>query len=132
MEKVWRVVNSKSEILSPVDAAALKEVYSRHFNDQGLLRSLGNSGQFSNGISLRTGMDSREGRLIRSQLNRAIQGVPAENSGFDYMLKGRIKSNTPFVTRTAPGVGSNAGGAIEVVVPEGGVQLGPFMKIPRE
>lgn len=37
-----------------------------------------------------------------------------------------LRQGSPFVTRGAPGVGTNLGGAIEVVVPEGGIWLRGF------
>jgi filamentous hemagglutinin len=54
-------------------------------------------------------------------------GIPPENvANANFIEVGRLKPGTPFVTRRAPGVGTNPGGGIEVVVPEGGVEVGVF------
>lgn len=51
-------------------------------------------------------------------------GVPKENITVpDFIEIGRIKSGSPFITAPAARVGSNKGGAIEVVVPEGAVEI---------
>ena len=44
----------------------------------------------------------------------------------DYVIKGSIKSGTDFVTRPAPGLGNNIGGAIEVVTSPNSVKLDYF------
>ena len=44
----------------------------------------------------------------------------------DYIIKGRLKPNSEFVTRTAPGLGNNAGGGIEVVTTPFGVKIESF------
>ncbi len=52
----------------------------------------------------------------------ARYGVPPENMGKpDFVLCGRLKAGAQFITRTAPRVGANPGGGIEVVVEPGGV-----------
>lgn len=57
----------------------------------------------------------------------ARHGIPARNIlNADFIEAAILKPGTPFVTRGAPGVGTNLGGAIEVVVPEGGVALRGF------
>lgn len=49
-------------------------------------------------------------------------GIPPENIAHpDFMETAVLKDLTNFVTRRAPRYGSNGGGAIEVVVPEGGI-----------
>lgn len=55
-------------------------------------------------------------------------GIPAENlqSGNYFIEIGTLKNNTMFITREAPGVGSNLGGAVEVVTASGNVTLGTF------
>ncbi len=51
-------------------------------------------------------------------------GIPAENvQNANFIEAATVKPGTSFVTRSAPGVGSNMGGGVEVVVPEGGVQM---------
>ena len=47
-------------------------------------------------------------------------------TSLNFIEIGTLKPCTPFVTRKAPPVGTNAGGGIEVVVPEGGVQVDYF------
>jgi hypothetical protein len=55
-------------------------------------------------------------------------GIPPENMGnADFIQTGRIKPGTSFITRVAPGVGTNLGGGIEIVVPPGGVMVGSFL-----
>ena len=54
-------------------------------------------------------------------------GIPAKNvAGADMLEVGLLKPKFPFVTRSAPGVGENVGGGIEVVVPRDGVKLNWF------
>lgn len=51
-------------------------------------------------------------------------GVPEENiNNSDFIEMGHLKPGTNFITRSAPGVGKNSGGAVEVVVPERGIIL---------
>jgi len=51
-------------------------------------------------------------------------GIPHENViDANFIETATVKPNTSFVTRAAPGVGKNHGGAIEAVVPEGGVTI---------
>ena len=51
-------------------------------------------------------------------------GIPAENvKNLNFIEASTLKPGTTFVTRPAPGVGTNGGGGIEVVVPQGGVQM---------
>lgn len=40
-------------------------------------------------------------------------GVDFKN--IDYIIRGKIKTGADFITRPAPGLGSNAGGALEIV-----------------
>ena len=48
-------------------------------------------------------------------------GVPPENvAKANFVEVGKLKPGTPFITRQAPGVGTNPGGGIEIVVPENG------------
>jgi RHS repeat-associated protein len=53
-------------------------------------------------------------------------GIPAVNSAFDFVLSGVIKPGAKYITRRAPGIGSNAGGGVEVVVRSGGVNSRSF------
>ena len=49
-------------------------------------------------------------------------GIPPENlKNMDFLETATLKDGTNYITRKAPSYGSNPGGAIEVVVPEGGV-----------
>lgn len=49
-------------------------------------------------------------------------GIPEQNiKNIDFIESAIIKKDGVFVTRKAPGVGNNLGGAIEIVVPEGQV-----------
>jgi hypothetical protein len=41
----------------------------------------------------------------------------------DFVETGHVREGVEFVTRPAPSVGDNSGGAIEVVVPKGGVVI---------
>nr|WP_302476740.1 RHS repeat-associated core domain-containing protein [Serratia liquefaciens] len=54
-------------------------------------------------------------------------GIPQENiENANFIETGILKPDTTFVTRSAPAVGSNAGGGIEVVTPAHGVSLKTF------
>ena len=44
----------------------------------------------------------------------------------DFVIGGNLKPGKPFITRHAPGVGSNAGGALETVTRANGVHLNYF------
>lgn len=58
-------------------------------------------------------------------------GLPAENvSHANFIEASTLRQGTPFITRPAPGIGSNIGGGIEVVVPSGGVQMKWFTGMP--
>lgn len=51
-------------------------------------------------------------------------GIPAENvANANFMEAAILKPGTSFITRPAPGIGSNIGGGIEVVVPSGGINM---------
>jgi hypothetical protein len=51
-------------------------------------------------------------------------GIPKENiSNANFIETATIKKDSPFITRISPPVGSNLGGGVEVVVPEGGVNI---------
>jgi hypothetical protein len=64
----------------------------------------------------------------RPRLNgRAVGKVSAENvANADFIESGVVPEGTSFVTRSAPGIGENEGGGIEVVVGPGGVQSTGF------
>jgi len=54
-------------------------------------------------------------------------GIPAKNVAHaDFHESAILKPGHPFITREAPGVGENTGGGIEVVVPEGGIEMRYF------
>src|SRR5690606_25030677 len=46
-------------------------------------------------------------------------GTPTMNPNF--MIQGQLRPNAPFITRPAPAIDGNLGGAIEIVVNPGGV-----------
>ena len=50
-------------------------------------------------------------------------------SKLDYIIKGKLKSGEQFITRPAPGLGSNKGGGIEVVTPPNSVDFDYFIMI---
>jgi LysM repeat protein len=57
----------------------------------------------------------------------ARYGIPPENiAKANFVEVGKLKPGTPFITRQAPGVGSNPGAGIEIVVPENSVQVNCF------
>jgi hypothetical protein len=59
-------------------------------------------------------------------------GLPAENiTNANFIETATLKSGSSFITRPAPGIGTNFGGGIEVVVPSGGVDLQSFSTLPR-
>lgn len=47
----------------------------------------------------------------------------------DYVIKGKLDSNADFITRSAPGLGNNSGGAIEIVTNPNSVKLDSFNMI---
>jgi hypothetical protein len=52
----------------------------------------------------------------------SLYGLPEENiTNADFLETAVLRPGTPFVTRAAPGIGTNIGGGIEIVVPSGGV-----------
>ena len=53
-------------------------------------------------------------------------GIPIENTNFDFVEVAVLKSDSRFITREAPGIGSNEGGGIEVVVNAGEPKLQYF------
>jgi hypothetical protein len=67
---------------------------------------------------------------LESPLNpgfAARHGIPPGNvEAADFIETAMLRPGAPFVTRVAPGVGGNGGGAIEVVVEAGGVRLRTF------
>jgi len=50
-------------------------------------------------------------------------GVPPKNMPFDFVETGHLRPGAKFITRVAPAVETNEGGAIEVVVEPGGVEF---------
>jgi len=44
----------------------------------------------------------------------------------DFVIGGNLKAGTPLITRAAPGVGANAGGALEIVTQANGVHINYF------
>ncbi len=57
----------------------------------------------------------------------ARYGIPAENvSRADFTTQARVPSGADYITRSAPGIGDNPGGGIEVVVNPNGVDLDWF------
>jgi len=58
-------------------------------------------------------------------------GIPVGNvSNANFIEAATLKPGASFITRQAPGIGSNVGGGIEVVVPSGGVQMKWFTGMP--
>jgi hypothetical protein len=53
-------------------------------------------------------------------------GIPAGNRNFDFVEVGRLRQGSSFITREAPGVGTNTGGAIEAVTNPGAVKFDYF------
>lgn len=45
------------------------------------------------------------------------------------VIKGKLDPNADFITRSAPGLGNNSGGAIEIVTNPNGVKLDSFNMI---
>lgn len=54
-------------------------------------------------------------------------GVDFNN--LDYIMQGKVKPGTNFITRPAPGLGNNAGGGIEIVTPPNSVDFDYFHMI---
>lgn len=54
-------------------------------------------------------------------------GLPAENvANADFIESATLRPGSPFIMRTAPGIGKNVGGGIEAVVQPGGVTMCGF------
>jgi RHS repeat-associated protein len=49
-------------------------------------------------------------------------GMPGSAAKPDWIMGGRVRRDSPAITRPAPGIGSNSGGDVEAVVPPGGVE----------
>jgi hypothetical protein len=56
----------------------------------------------------------------------AKYGIPDANMNFDFVEQGVLKPGQSFITRTAPGVGINTGGGIEIVTNPRAVRLSGF------
>jgi filamentous hemagglutinin len=48
-------------------------------------------------------------------------GMPGGAAPVDWIMGGTLRTGAPAVTRAAPGLGANGGGALEVVVQPGSV-----------
>jgi hypothetical protein len=60
----------------------------------------------------------------------ARYGIPPQNvANANFIEAATLRPGTSFVTRVAPPVGTNPGGGIEVVVPEGGVIVRAFTSL---
>jgi hypothetical protein len=58
------------------------------------------------------------------------KGIPPETvTNANFIETATLRPGTPFVTRTAPPVGTNVGGGTEVVIPEGGAMMQSFSTI---
>ena len=54
-------------------------------------------------------------------------GIPPENvANSNFIMTGKLKEGSDFITRPAPPVGTNSGGGIEVVTPTDGVEIITF------
>jgi hypothetical protein len=51
------------------------------------------------------------------------QGLPSTTGGKPFVIQGTLKPGEPFVTTHSTAIGSNTGGALEVVTPPGAVQI---------
>jgi RHS repeat-associated protein len=59
-------------------------------------------------------------------------GIPTDNFKLpNFIISGKVKSGTSFVTREAPAVGPTLGGNVEVVVPKNGVVIESFNMIEK-
>jgi RHS repeat-associated protein len=60
-------------------------------------------------------------------------GIPPENvKKADFIETATLKPGSSFVTRKAPGCGTNPGGGIEVVVPRGAIDVKSFTILPQD
>lgn len=48
-------------------------------------------------------------------------GMPGGSGSPDWIMGGTVSRGSPVITRPAPGIGTNVGGAMEAVVPKNGV-----------
>jgi len=53
-------------------------------------------------------------------------GLPPQNSRFDFIITGKVRSNVPVITRSAPGIPPNPGGDIEAVIHKGNLIIDSF------
>ncbi len=61
----------------------------------------------------------------------AKYGIPVENANFDFVEAARVHPESHFITREAPGIGSNPGGGIEVITRAGEPKL-QYFSMPWE
>ena len=83
------------------------------------------AGNFPRSAAAESQFFSTQNPLTPGYANR----VGAANLGAgtpDFIMGGRVQPGGPFITRAAPAVGQNLGGALEVVTPPGGVQFDFF------
>lgn len=66
--------------------------------------------------------------LLRKDLDKVLE-FQKNVMAPDFIAAGTVKPGAEFITRAAPGVGSNLGGSIEVVVKPGDVTLKSFSVI---
>jgi len=52
-------------------------------------------------------------------------GTPSSNTA-EWYMQGHVPADEPFITRSAPGIGNNAGGNIETVTAPGAVRIDAF------
>jgi hypothetical protein len=116
--KAVKIPYETGEALQEMTAEALK-VRAKADNGATLYR-VGTRGRSQTGAQAQ--FWSHENPLSPGYAER--YGIPPENlKNMDFLETATLKEGTNFITRKAPSYGSNPGGAIEVVVPEGGVTI---------
>ncbi|MBL7737442.1 MAG: hypothetical protein JNL51_18430, partial [Chitinophagaceae bacterium] len=124
------VLNRINTPFEPAEQALTKEAFDAldQVNKGAPLYRIGTLGKSHAAEGQFWSLENPANYLNNPEVFAAKYGMPAENlkSGEVFVEMGRIKSGANFITRPAPGVGTNDGGAIEVVTNPGGVKLEAF------
>lgn len=56
----------------------------------------------------------------------AKYGIPPKNANFNFVITGKVRTGSPVITRSAPGIPPNPGGGIEAVIDPGNVIIDSF------
>lgn len=97
---------------------------------QAILRQMQNGGTvYKGGFLGRSETGASQFLAAESPLNpgyAARYGIPPQNANFDFILTGRVQPGATLITRPAPPVPPNPGGAIEGVTTPGSFRIDSF------